>query len=137
MLLMLQRILQDIQLAPGRPIVTVTVTVVLPGRIAVIPVLSASCIQTQYCSCWEIAEHGLECYIKDSTCRTASRYWRWCWSCWIAVGVGVGVGVAVGVGVSTVGVGVGTTVGVGVCVCGGLSLWSANPVTELSLPSVF
>ena len=42
-----------------------------------------------------------------------------------------------GVGVGTVGVGVGTTVGVGVCVCGGLSLWSANPVTELSLPSVF
>ena len=54
--------------APGRPIVTLIVIVVLFGRIAVIPVLVPDCIQTQYCSCWESAEHGLECYIKDSTC---------------------------------------------------------------------
>jgi len=115
--------------APGRPIVTLIVTVVLFGRIAVIPVLVPAVFRHNTVPAGSLPSTAWSVTSKTVPAGHAPG---------IGVGVGVGVGVAVGVGVgvavgvgvgTTVGVGVGITVGVGVCVCGGLSLWSANPVT--------
>jgi hypothetical protein len=103
---------------PGRPIVTVTVAVA-PGMMAVIPVLVPAVFRHN-----TVPAGSLPSAAWSVTSKTVPSGQP--------VGIGVGVGVAVGVGVGVgvaVGVGVGTTVGVGVCVCGGLSLWSANPVT--------
>jgi len=91
--------------APGRPIVTLIVTVVLFGRIAVIPVLVPAVFRHNTVPAGSLPSTAWS--VTSKTVPVGQ-----------AIGIGVGVGVAVGVGVGVgvaVGVGVGTTVGVGVC----------------------
>ena len=107
--------------APGRPIVTLIVTVVLFGRIAVIPVLVPAVFRHNTVPAGSLPSTAWSVTSKTVPVGQAIGIGVgvgvgcWCWSsCWSAVGVGVGIR---------------STVGVGVCVCGRLSLWSANPVT--------
>jgi hypothetical protein len=69
---------------PGRLIVTVTVVVPPAGRIAVIPVLTPAVVIHNTVPAGKVPSAAWSVTsIKDSTFRTAGRYWRWSWSrCW-------------------------------------------------------